>query len=210
MFELIDIRFKHILDIPYLKIDKPITCIVGASGSGKTTLLRLLNRLNIQEQGQIFYNQKDLEYIEPVALRREVVMLNQSPILYDGTIKDNLLIGRVFSEKQDVNDDMLKEVLTQVGLNKQLNEYCDKLSGGEKQRLCLARILLMDAAVYLLDEPSSALDANTELFIIQCLSEYVKEKGKQLIIVTHSHQISSMFQDAAIYLEQGKVVSKDE
>lgn len=210
MFELIDIRFKHILDIPYLKIDKPITCIVGASGSGKTTLLRLLNRLNIQEQGQIFYNQKDLEYIEPVALRREVVMLNQSPILYDGTIKDNLLIGRVFSEKQDVSDDMLKQVLTQVGLNKQLNEYCDKLSGGEKQRLCLARILLMDAAVYLLDEPSSALDANTELFIIQCLSEYVKEKGKQLIIVTHSHQISSMFQDAAIYLEQGKVVSKDE
>lgn len=210
MFELKDIKFKHILDIPYLKINRPITCILGASGSGKTTLLRLLNRMDVPCEGNIVYNGIDMDAISPIVLRRDVVMLGQGAIVYDGTLRDNLLIGLRFSNKSDVCDDTLRKVLRQVKLDKDLDGYCDKFSGGEKQRMCLARILLMDASVYLLDEPSSALDKESEQFIIRCLSQYVQEHNKQLIIVTHSHQVSEQFASSTIVLDAGKVLRKYE
>ncbi len=210
MFELRDVKFKHILDIPYLKINRAITCILGASGSGKTTLLRLLNRLDVPCYGSIHYNGVDMDQITPVTLRRDVVMLGQSAIVYDGTLRDNLLVGLHFAHKKDVSDAKLKEVLAQVKLDKNLDEYCDKFSGGEKQRMSLARILLMDASVYLLDEPSSALDKESEQFIIDCLCEYVKEHNKQLIIVTHSQQVSEQFASSTIVLTAGKVARKYE
>lgn len=210
MFELKDIKFKHILDIPYLKINRPITCILGASGSGKTTLLRLLNRMDVPCEGNIVYNGIDMDTISPIVLRRDVVMLGQGAIVYDGTLRDNLLIGLRFSNKSDVCDDTLRKVLAQVKLDKDLDAYCDKFSGGEKQRMCLARVLLMDASVYLLDEPSSALDKESEQFIIRCLCQYVQEHNKQLIIVTHSHQVSEQFASSTIVLDAGKVLRKYE
>ena len=210
MFELKDIKYKHILDIPYLKINRSITCILGASGSGKTTLLRLLNRLDVAQVGSVFYNGVNLETIRPVSLRRDVVMLGQSAIVYEGTLRDNLLVGLQFANKDVVDDKKLKEVLSQVKLDKQLDEYCDKFSGGEKQRMCLARILLMDASVYLLDEPSSALDKESEQIIINCLCDFVKKYNKQLIIVTHSQQVSEQFASSTIVLSAGKVARKYE
>lgn len=208
MFEIENLKFKQILNIPNLIIDKQITCITGTSGSGKTTLLRMLNRLNAPDEGTILYNGADIAKTDAVRLRRSVVMLGQTPVLYPGNIRENLQIGLEFSQKPLASEDTLLESLARVELDKGLDDPCGTLSGGEKQRLCLARVMLMDADTYLLDEPSSALDKETEHFIIQNLAEFASERKKQLIMVTHSENIAASYQDSLIYLENGRIGSE--
>ena len=205
MFEVQGMKFKDILDIPHLCISKPITCIVGASGSGKTTLLRMLNCLTVPDIGTIIYKGEDISKMDTIKLRRSVVMLGQTPVIYNGSIEDNLQIGLEFSKKLSASKNAMKETLERVELNKQLTDRCSNLSGGEKQRLCLARVMLMDADTYLLDEPSAALDKETELFIIENFSKFVFENKKQLIMVTHSGQIAEKFPSSIIRIEKGKV-----
>lgn len=205
MFQIEKLKYKHILEIDHLILDRPVTCIVGASGSGKTTLLRHLNRLYEPDAGEIYYNGVALKEIPPVELRRRVVMLGQTPVLYDGTVGDNLQIGLRFSQKLPVSERALEEALDQVGLRKSPRDWCDKLSGGEKQRLCLARVLLMDAETYLLDEPSAALDSETEGFVIDHLTSFVRRLGKELVIVTHSQRIADRYPDARVQLTQGRI-----
>ncbi|CUU48132.1 ABC transporter ATP-binding protein [Clostridium beijerinckii] len=206
MFEIRNIKFRNILDIKFLNIDKPITCVVGPSGSGKTTLLRMLNRLNVPDDGVILYNNKDISKIDTIILRRNVVMLGQTPIIYSGNIEDNLQIGLEFSKKLPASKSRMKEILERVELNKKLTDGCGNLSGGEKQRLCLARVMLMDADTYLLDEPSAALDKDTEQFIIDNFSKFVLENNKELIMITHSEQIAQKYNNSIVRIEKGEVV----
>ena len=188
MFEIKKLKFKHILQIDHLMIDRQITCLIGPSGSGKTTLLRMLNRLNEAEEGSIYFNGVDIKEMHPIKLRRKIIMLGQTPILYSGPIAD---------------ENRLLAYLDKVGLHKELNDTCEKLSGGEKQRLCLARVLLMDADVYLADEPSSAMDKETESFVIDNLVTFVKEHDKQLVMVTHSSEIAQRYPHGLLELAQG-------
>ncbi len=211
MFSLKEVKYKGILNIRDLNIQKhKITCIVGESGSGKTTLLRLLNKLISPDTGEIFYNNKSMEYINSVELRKEVVMLPQAPAIFSGSIQDNLLIGLKFSEQSYPSDDKLYEVLKMVNLHKDLAEDAEKLSGGEKQRVALGRVILMEPEVLLLDEPSSALDEDTEHLIIKSLVDYTKKNCKTLIMVTHSKKIATHFSDKIIEIKQGTVINQEE
>ena len=203
MFEIENLKFKHILHMEHLCIDRQITCITGPSGSGKTTFLRMLNRLNDPDEGKILWNGVDISQMNATELRRKVVMLKQTPVVYAGTIEDNLQIGLQFSKKALATQAKLKEYLQKVQLNKQLDESVAKLSGGEKQRLCLARIMLMDAEVYLLDEPSSALDKDTENFVIENMVQFVKEKDKTLIMVTHSPAVAKLYPESILEIKEG-------
>ena len=135
--------------------------------------------------------------------RREVrrCLLYTSP----GTIGDNLQIGRLFSGRIPQPESALREILREVELEKLPDDRCATLSGGEKQRLCLARVLLMDAETYLLDEPSSALDKKTEEFILEVLIKFVRERGKELIMVTHSPQVAGRFPEARVHIVKGRV-----
>ncbi|WP_051280641.1 ATP-binding cassette domain-containing protein [Anaerovorax odorimutans] len=96
MFEINNLKFKNILDIKQLTIDKQVTCVVGPSGSGKSTLLKLLNGLILPDEANIKYNGIDIINMNGIELRRRVVMLSQTPIIYDGIIEDNLQIGLEF------------------------------------------------------------------------------------------------------------------
>lgn len=203
MFEIENLKFKHILHIEHLSINRQITCITGPSGSGKTTFLRMLNRLNDPDEGKILWNGVDISQMNATELRRKVVMLKQTPVVYAGTIEDNLQIGLQFSKKALATQAKLKEYLQKVQLDKQLDESVAKLSGGEKQRLCLARIMLMDADVYLLDEPSSALDKDTENFVIENMVQFVKEKDKTLIMVTHSPAVAKLYPESILEIKEG-------
>lgn len=207
MFILRNVKYKNILDIEELTIPKNIvTCIVGESGSGKSTLLKLLNKLISCDSGDILYNQQLLETIESVSLRRKVVMVSQIPAIFPGTVKDNLLIGLKFAEKPLVDDVLLLNTLKMVHLNKELNHSVEVLSGGEKQRLALGRVILIEPEVFLLDEPSSALDEETERILIESLVNYTKDTNKTLIMVTHSKKIAQTYAENIIELKQGKVV----
>ena len=205
MFKIQNLIFQGILDIPFLEIQETVTCLVGTSGSGKTTLLRMLNRLYAPDAGEIFYQDRELGSWDPVALRREVVMLGQTPVIYNGTVEENLQMGRQFSQKSLAGTTHLQKALERVGLEKSLQESCRNFSGGEKQRLCLARVMLMDAPVFLLDDPSAALDAGTEKAVLGSFTEFIREGRKQLVMVTHSEALAKDSGGITIRLEKGKV-----
>lgn len=208
MFTLKNVVYKHILNINALSFKKnEVTCIVGESGSGKSTLLRLLNKLDSYDSGEIFYNNLPLHTINSVDLRRKVVMLPQLPAIFPGTIRDNLLIGLKFAEKPMVEDLKLLSILKMLYLNKELTDNCEKLSGGEKQRLALGRVILLDPDVFLLDEPSSALDEETERIIIEEFVSFTKKFNKTLIMVTHSKKVAHSYSETIIEMKQGKVVN---
>jgi putative ABC transport system ATP-binding protein len=208
MFKIENLKYKNILDIESLIIpSEKITSILGASGSGKTTLLRHLNKLISPDNGNLFFFDKSLVETDSIELRRKVVMLSQNPAIFPGTIKDNLLLGLKFSEKPLPLESKLDEILKMIKLNKSLNENAENLSGGEKQRLALGRVVLMEPEVFLLDEPSSALDEETANLLIEKLVTYVKATNKTLIMVTHSKAIASKFSDNIIEISNGKVLT---
>lgn len=209
MFNFENVKYKDVLDIKDLHIEKnKITCIVGESGSGKTTLLKLFNKLISPDKGEIKYMDKNLRDFDSVKLRREVVMLPQSPAIYEGSVKDNLLIGLKFSEKDEIiQEDSLMKILKEVSLNKNLQDNAEKMSGGEQQRLALGRIILLDPNVYLLDEPSSALDEETEYLVIEKMVDHVRKNNKTLIMVTHTKRIAEEFADNIVEVKKGKIVS---
>ena len=206
IFELKDIKFKSILDIPYLSFEeRKITTLLGKSGGGKTTILRLLNKMISPCSGQVLYNGKNLDSLNSVHHRSNVAMLSQNPIIFQGSIRDNLNIALKFQEQQGKSDEELKDILNRLELVKDLDETADKLSGGEKQRLALGRILILDPEVCLFDEPSSALDDYTEEFIIDMLVKHVKTTTKTAIMVTHSRTMANKYSDEIVEVKKGQV-----
>ena len=205
MFRLEGVKYKEILDIEQLFISEGmVTSIVGESGSGKTTLLKLLNKLISPDSGSIYFHDHPLAEINSIEHRRNVVMLPQAAAIFSGTVRDNLLIGLKFAEKPEVPDSELEDMLGFLNLSKHLHEDTGNLSGGEKQRVALGRVILLDPQVYMLDEPSSSLDEDTELLIIDKLVRHVRERGKSLIMVTHARKIAQIFSDRIIGISQGK------
>jgi putative ABC transport system ATP-binding protein len=210
MFRFQNVIYKDIINIKSLTIpSNKIVCITGESGGGKTTLLKLLNKMISPDSGEILYLDTPLEELDSITLRRKVVMLPQNPAIYNGTIRDNLLIGLKFSEKSMENDERLVSSLKSARLNKDLDESVDNLSGGEKQRLALARVLLLNPDVYLLDEPSASLDEETERIIIENLVAECKKNTKSFIMVTHSNKIATTYADLVIRIDKGKFINQE-
>lgn len=211
MFKLDQVRYRDIISVDDLTISSnETTCIVGESGSGKTTFLKLLNHMVNYNQGTITYRGEDLKNLDPINLRREVILLPQTPVIFPGTVRDNLLIGLAFSGRKPVDDNRLLEEMEYAGLDKRLDEEAEPLSGGEKQRLALIRVILMEPNVLLLDEPTSALDEGTELSIIEYINNYLKAKDKTLIMVTHSRELAKSMGDRMVNVNKGIVTAVEE
>lgn len=209
MFEFINVKYKDVLDLPTLYIEKEkITTLVGASGSGKTTILRMLNKMISPTKGRIMFDGTDLRQINSVAHRRHVIMLSQSPAMFEGSIRDNLNAGLRFQERELPSDETLYQILEQVKLKKSLESSVNTLSGGEKQRLALGRVLLLNPEVYLLDEPSSALDDETEEIVIQMLTKHVRKEKKTIVMVTHSKAIAEKYSDTIIEIYEGRCLRR--
>lgn len=205
MFRLEHIQVKDILHIDHLIIPEGITCIVGESGAGKSTLLRLLNKMMPWNSGEIYYRNTPLKDMDAVALRRRVVMLAQQPVTFPGDVRESLLAGRRFAEMADVDDANLKSALRLVALEKTLEEDVTDFSGGEKQRLALARALLLSPEVLLLDEPTSALDNETEHRLFAALTRASVENHCAIVMVTHAKALTA-FAQTRIELHRGEVV----
>lgn len=208
MFTFDNVKYKDILAIDDLKIELgKVTCIIGPSGSGKPTFLRLINKLISPDSGVISLNGENIADINSVEYRRRVPILSQSPVVFPGTIRDNLLIGRKFQEKDGLNDDKLLEALKAVSLDEPLDKDVDNLSGGEQQRVSIARLMLLDSEVYLLDEPSSALDDLTEDFVIKSMVDMARDENKTIIYVTHSNSMADKYSDRVIKIVDGRIVN---
>jgi len=200
-----DVKFKSILDIECFEIEeKKITCIVGESGGGKTTFLKLFNKMISPTSGEVYYYDTPLSKIDSVSHRKKVVMLSQKPYIFEKTILDNF---KKLTEFNDLELDLekAKKLLKDVSLKKELEVDASKLSGGEAQRLALARAMYLDSDVILLDEPSSALDDETEKIVIEMICNYVKENSKSLIMVTHSKKVAKTYADIIYTIDKGKI-----
>lgn len=208
IFTLTDVRYQHILQIDGLEVvEHQITGVVGSSGSGKSTLLRLLNRMISPDSGTITYRSAPVESIDPVALRREVVMLPQNPVMFEGSLRENLLKGLEFSGREPVTDDRLIELLQLMMLDKPLDSGTGRLSGGERQRVAIARVLAMQPDVLLLDEPTSALDVTTQDDVITNLVADAQKAGTTIVMVTHAMPMARQWADQLIQIEAGKIHS---
>ncbi len=206
MFKLENIRYKDILNIDYLELgSEKITAISGPSGGGKTTLLRLLINFISPDAGEIYYKDNPLEAYSPEDIRKNIKMLGQQPIMFGETIQEEFQIALDFANISDYQVSNYKELLSIVRLDKDLSDDSSELSGGEKQRLALARLLLLKPEILLLDEPTASLDKDNQKHILDFLAEYAKTNGSKIIMVTHSPELTKEIAQDQIIIADGKV-----
>lgn len=137
-------------------------------------------------------------------------MVPQVPVIFPGTVRDNLMIGLIFAGKEAVSDDRMIAEMAVIGLNKKLDDRAELLSGGEKQRLALARVVLMDPEVLLLDEPTSALDEDSEEKVVTYINDYLGKGEKTVVMVTHSRQLAQQMASLIISISKGTVTAVEE
>jgi putative ABC transport system ATP-binding protein len=175
-----------------------ITVVSGPSGAGKTTLLRLCNRLEVPDAGTISYRGQPLDELDPLLLRRRVGMVFQRPTPFPGTVAGNLAIAHA-----DAGADELSTALLRVALDPGLlGQEARTLSGGELQRMCLARTLVTQPETLLLDEPTSALDAKPKR-IFENTARDLADQGITIIWVTHDDAQATRIADRIYQLRDG-------
>ena len=178
-----------------------LTVVAGPSGSGKSTLLRLCNRLEVPTAGRILLDGEPIAAMDPLVLRRRAGMVFQRPVVFAGTVRDNLCVA-----KTDVADDEAAAALARVGLAASfLERQADDLSGGEAQRMCIARTLLTDPDILLMDEATSALDVDARLVVEQLIVRLVAD-GLTVVWVTHDLEQAERLADRTVVVLAGRIV----
>jgi putative ABC transport system ATP-binding protein len=182
-----------------------VLAVVGPSGSGKSSFLRLLNRLDEPTGGTVFLEGTDYREIPPRELRRQVGMVTQRAFLFPGTVADNLRFGPR-QRGETLSDTMVAGLLTRVGLAGYETRDVANLSGGEAQRVSLARALANSPTVLLLDEPTSALDDESKRGIESLIQGIMRTGGLTCVMVTHDVAQARRMADRALVLESGRAV----
>ena len=158
--------------------------LVGPSGSGKSSLLRLLNRLDEPTRGTVFLEGQDYRQMAPQELRRRIGMVTQRPFLFPGDIASNLRFGPA-QRGETLPDSKIASLLERVGLSGFAARNVANLSGGEQQRVSLARALANRPEILLLDEPTSALDEEAKTGVEDLIRSLVSAHGYTFVLVTH-------------------------
>ncbi len=179
--------------------------IVGQSGAGKSSLLRLLNRLDEPTEGTVLLDGVDYRAIPPRELRRRVGLIMQSAYLFPGTVGDNIQFGpRQRGENLPWED--IETLLARVGLSGFSDRNVSELSGGEAQRVSLARALANKPEVLLLDEPTSSLDEGSKSDVEELLLEIIRGGGLTCILVTHDLAQATRMASRVMLMEKGRIV----
>jgi putative ABC transport system ATP-binding protein len=180
------------------------TALVGPSGAGKSTLLRLLNRLEEPTAGTVSLHGRPLPSYDVLALRRRVGMLQQAPVILEPTVLADLRLGR-----PELSEDDAALLLTRVGLAPErfLDRPTEGLSGGEAQRVCLARALAVAPEVVLLDEPTSALDAFAAATVETAVRGLLAD-GLSVVMVSHDLRQARRLADRVVVLMGGRVAAE--
>jgi putative ABC transport system ATP-binding protein len=185
--------------------EEEVFVVFGPSGSGKTSLLRLLNRLDEPTSGTVLLDGTDYRDIEPRMLRRRVGWVPQAPTLIDGTVAENVAWGPTLRE-EPVDTDRLDALLDRLGLSGFAEREADRLSGGEAQRVAIARTLFNDPDVILLDEPASSLDTEAARRVEDLLRAAMADLSLTAVLVTHDASRARRLGHRGVRLEDGRVV----
>ncbi|MCL4159308.1 UNVERIFIED_CONTAM: hypothetical protein GTU68_067521 [Idotea baltica] len=185
--------------------------LIGASGGGKSSLFNLVSRLYDVDSGSVKVSGVDVREWAKNDLRNHIALVSQTPILFKGTIRENILLGREDATGEEVveaakranaHDFILEQ---ENGYETEVSEKGTSLSGGQRQRIAIARAFLKDAPILLLDEATSALDNESEAKVQKSLSELVKDRTTLLI----AHRLTTTrIASRIIELDRGKVISE--
>jgi ATP-binding cassette subfamily C protein LapB len=184
--------------------------IVGRMGSGKTTLQRLILNFYQPQEGAILMDGTDINQLDPTDLRRNIGYVPQDILLFNGTIRDNIVIGN-----PQADDKSVLKAATVAGLAEFVNQHPNgfdllvgergaRLSGGQRQAIAIARILLHDPSIMLLDEPTNAMDNTTEINFTTHIKPIIQDKT--LVLITHKASMLNLV-DRLIVINDGKIVS---
>ncbi|MHB1000339.1 MAG: ABC transporter ATP-binding protein [Armatimonadota bacterium] len=183
--------------------------LVGPSGGGKTTVTNLLNRFYEWDSGDIRIDGGDIRNYTIYSLRHQIGLVPQEPILFSGTVEDNILYGRPDATPEEIREAARKAYASEFieamedGYDTMLGERGVRLSGGQKQRISIARAFLKDPAIIVLDEATSALDSESERIVQQALEELMHDRTTLII----AHRLSTIRRaDQIAVIDGGKVV----
>ena len=218
--QFINVRFKHqsaqhpaLVNINFDVKKGETIAFVGPSGSGKTTLVKLLVGLYVPQQGKILYNHIDRSDIDFDVLRTQIGFVTQDTQLFAGTIKENLLFVNPHATDDQILDALKKAACYNIldradkGIETVIGEGGLKLSGGEKQRISIARALLRQPRLLIFDEATSALDSLTEEEITDTIRKISLQRQQITILI--AHRLSTiMHADTIIVLEKGAIAEK--
>jgi putative ABC transport system ATP-binding protein len=180
--------------------------IFGPSGAGKSTLIRLLNRLDEPVSGTVYLDGQDYREIHPRKLRRRLGMVMQQPNLFPGSVADNIRFGPT-AQGESLDDARLKALLSGVDLEGFADRDVAKLSGGEAQRVNLARTLANKPEVLLLDEPTSSLDQAARREVEETILSVLDSGEVTCILVSHDRAQVLRLTDRVLMLEGGKLIA---
>jgi len=179
------------------------TAVVGPSGAGKSTLLRLLNRLDDPSSGRVLLDGTPLTELDVLTLRRRVGLVAQRPVSLADRVVDDVRVGH-----PSLREEGVRELLARVGLPADFaRRPTSELSGGEAQRVCLARALAVEPEVLLLDEPTSALDGVNATIVTEVARAHVAAGGT-VVLVSHDFAVVHGVADVVLVLDSGRLVAQ--
>ena len=204
---------KTVLDVDCLDFQEgKIYAIVGPNGSGKTTLLNILNLLDNPDEGQIsFYDQEisNKSNEDTLKIRRRMTLVNQNPFLFHSTVYDNIAYGlKIRSFSSTEQRIRIKKALNMVGLPGFEKRKVNQLSGGEAQRVVIARALVIEPEVLFLDEPTANIDQRHIDVVERIIKKINKETKTTVIFTTHDLSQAYRLADEVLSLLEGKVIKQ--
>lgn len=180
-----------------------VTAVFGPSGSGKTTVLRLCDRLDVPTAGRVLFGGVDVADLDPLRLRHRVGMVFQRPTPFPGTVADNLRVARPDASQDEMAEALTRAALSTDNADSWLERDATALSGGEAQRVCLARTLITRPEVLLLDEPTSAMDATATNLVEQAVRGLARD-GMAVLWVTHDATQVARIADQVLRVDGGR------
>ena len=201
---------RTVLDIPALEIEEGrIHALLGPNGAGKTTLLNILGFLESPTSGKVAYRSQPIPIVEAELqkLRREVVLVDQHPILFSTTVYKNLEFGlKIRGIQPDNRRRIIEETLDLVGMRSFIRSPAHQLSGGETQRVALARGLALSPRVLLCDEPTSSVDVENQTIIVNILRRINELRKITVIFTSHDRTQAAGLAHQILVLDQGRLV----
>jgi len=197
------LSFQNFLSYPDLEVcEGEFIAVAGASGAGKSTLFKLMNYTQTPTQGTIYYRGMPTHEMDTVELRRKILLVSQSTFLFDGTISANFDRFCEFRQKSHLTEAEKKQFLQLAQVPFGLDEICQTMSGGERQRVYIAICLSFQPDILLLDEPTSALDQTTGSRLFHAIRDYAQHQGMTVLVISHDRSLLDGVADRTILIER--------